>query len=75
MLQRPTLPASKIPHVVRRVARDAPGADRTEAAEDPPAWSLPKTVALVTAASAVLWLTIVELSRRLAGWLDAPSAF
>ena len=75
MLQHPTTPTSKIPHVARRVATDAPGADQSDAAENLPGWSLPRTVALVTAASAVLWLTIVELSRRLAGWLDVPAAF
>lgn len=74
MLQRPLTPTSKIPEVSRRVATEAPGA-QAAAAFDAPGWSLPRTIALVTAASAALWLTIVGLSRWLAGWLEASPIF
>jgi hypothetical protein len=74
MPERPVR-SSKIPQVSRRVATEAPGAEQAIAAFDSPAWSLPGTIALVTAASAALWLTIVELSRWLASWMDASPTF
>jgi hypothetical protein len=67
--------ASKVPLVARGAAPHGATVQAPSEEAEAPSWPLPRTVALVTAASAALWLTIVELSRRLADWLDAPPTF